>query len=354
MHEIDIEKESQQIIETAIQQNATDIHFLPQKNMTSVYFRVYQHLVKKKELEKTVAIKMISHFKFMAGMDIGEHRRPQNGAMEVKMKDDWYYLRISVIPSSYYESLVIRILPQNETLSLKQLSLFPKITNYLYSLTKRANGLIIITGPTGAGKTTTLYAMLYAIKEREMKNIITLEDPIEKKTDSFIQMEVNERAGINYSEGLKAILRHDPDVIMIGEIRDVETAKMAIRSALTGHLVLTTMHTKNAIGAITRLAEFGIPRHDIEQTLVGVIAQRLVNTICPLCGEKCHPFCPRKKTEKMNAIYEILTEKELTIHFNQQDIIDWNYSLKKQFRKAYSLGFITKQTFERWLGEECV
>lgn len=351
---MNIEKTSQLLLEQAILLDATDIHLLPQNNQAKIYFRTSQQLVEMMEITKEKALKLISHFKFIASMDIGEHRRPQNGALELRLLGNYYHLRISSLPTPFFESLVIRILPQNETISLAKLSLFHSITYLLASLCQRANGLIIITGPTGAGKTTTMYAMLYAMKQEQMRNIITLEDPVEKKTDSFIQVEVNEKAGITYFEGLKAILRHDPDVIMIGEIRDEQTAKIAIRAALTGHLVITTMHTKNSFGALTRLVELGISKHDIEQTVIGVIAQRLVQIVCPLCGQTCHKYCRRTKLEKQKAIFEILTGNELQQLVKNSQFHDPSkirYSLKKQFRKAYALGFITERTFTTWLGE---
>lgn len=354
MYELNIEKTSQQILERAIRLDATDIHLLPQKKKAVIYFRISQQLVQMMELSIQLAKKLTSHFKFMASMDIGEHRRPQNGAMSINYANQEYHLRISVLPSSYFESLVIRILPQNETISLSKLSLLHVMTNKLSSLCQRTNGLIIITGPTGAGKTTTMYAMLHELNKEETRNIITLEDPVEKKTDAFIQVEVNEKAGLYYAEGLKAILRHDPDVIMIGEIRDEQTAKIAIRASLTGHLVITTMHTKNSIGALTRLIELGISKHDIEQTLIAVIAQRLVRLICPYCGQACHKYCHRNKLQKQKAIIELLSTKELEqiySHWNLPASEELRYSLLKQFRKAYALGYISERTFTSWLGE---
>lgn len=329
MYELNVEKTSQQILERAIRLDATDIHLLPQKKKAVIYFRISQQLVQMMELSIQLAKKLTSHFKFMASMDIGEHRRPQNGAMSINYANQEYHLRISVLPSSYFESLVIRILPQNETISLSKLSLLHVMTNKLSSLCQRTNGLMI-TGPTGAGKTTTMYAMLHELNKEETRNIITLEDPVEKKTDAFIQVEVNEKAGLYYEEGLKAILRHDPDVIMIGEIRDEQTAKIAIRASLTGHLVITTMHTKNSIGALTRLIELGISKHDIEQTLIAVIAQRLVRLICPYCGQACHKYCHRNKLQKQKAIIELLSTKEL-----EQIYSHWNLQLLKSFAIHY-------------------
>lgn len=354
MDDVNIEKVSEQILHTAFRLEATDIHFQPKKKTALVYLRILQQLVPMYEFPKEIALKIISHFKFKACMDIGEHRRPQSGAMKLTFLGKEYHLRLSVLPSPFAKSLAIRILPQSETISLAKLSLFPAVTRKLQALCQRKNGLVIVSGPTGAGKTTTMYAMLYIIQKEHMKNIVTLEDPVEKKTDVFTQVEVNEKAGITYAEGLKAILRHDPDVITIGEIRDEETAKMAIRAALTGHLVITTLHTKDCIGAIVRLIELGISKHDIEQTLIGVLNQRLVQTICPYCSKNCHPYCTREKLQKLKAIFEIVTGNELEKILNdlqQLSSVQLQHSLKKQFQKAYALGYISQDTYGEWLGE---
>ena len=184
-------------------------------------------------------------------------------------------LRLSTLPAHQNESLVIRILPLQEHIPIYQISLFPSMTRKLLALLKHAHGLIILTGPTGSGKTSTLYSLLNETSHMYNRNVITLEDPIEKENELVLQVQVNEKAGVTYTTGLKAILRHDPDIIMVGEIRDAETAKIAYGLHLTGHLVLTTMHTRDAKGAIYRLVEFGVNWQEIEQTLVAITAQRL-------------------------------------------------------------------------------
>lgn len=348
----EIERKSKHILDVAVQRYVSDIHFIARKKEMTVYFRINNHMVFQETIKKAQSEKIISHFKFISGMDIGEKRRPQNAAMEYRFRNKLIHLRLSILPTPFQESLVIRLLPQDETFSLEELSLFPKVISIFYSLIKRSNGLIILTGPTGAGKTSTLYALLYAMKERQMKNIITLEDPIEKRTDDFIQMEINEKAGLTYAEGLKAMLRHDPDIIMIGEIRDEQTARLAIRASLTGHLVLTTMHTNNAAGAISRLVELGVPLCDIEQTLIGVSAQRLVEKNCVFCGNNCNRQCRMFSNSRMSAIFELLTGDKLDKAIKNLGSAEQKQNqLVLNIRMAYALGFITKESLERWGGE---
>ncbi|MDP4156938.1 MAG: ATPase, T2SS/T4P/T4SS family, partial [Bacillota bacterium] len=220
---------------------------------------------------------------------------------------------------------------------------------------KHAHGLIIFTGPTGSGKSTTLYSLLNETAHLFHRNVITLEDPIEKNYDSVLQVQVNEKAGITYATGLKAILRHDPDIIMVGEIRDSETAKIAVRAALTGHLVLTTMHTRDAKGAVYRLHEFGANWLEVEQTLVAVTAQRLVELTCPFCEDECTPFCYSGGRWKRASVFELLSGKNL--HLTMKEAkgvkVDLNYrTLKDVIRKGIALGYIKESEYERLVYDE--
>lgn len=307
-----IEEQAEKLIHEALAINASDIHVVPNKQEANILFRIRQRLFSKETISLRIYEKMISHFKFLAGMDIGEKRRPQSGSIELCIRNKYISLRISTLPTCHHESMVIRILPQSINSSLATLSLFPRSIQTLYSLALRSSGLIILTGPTGSGKTTTLYALLNAVQQKLHCNIITLEDPIEKKFDArCLQVQVNEKAGITYATGLKAILRHDPDIIMVGEIRDEETAKAAVTASLTGHLVLSTLHTRNTKGAIYRLRDLGVGFEDLEQTLVGVTAQRLVNIKCPYCNGDCSPYCLQLRKYNRLSIYEILHGENL-------------------------------------------
>lgn len=346
----EIEQKSKSLLEQAVKTGASDIHLVPRQNDALIRFRIDDMLTDNASMPKRFAEKLISHFKFLAGMDIGEKRRPQNGALNMRIEGHHINLRLSTLPTPFQESLSLRLLPQEQTFTLSQLSLFPEAFQHLLALIRKANGLVVLTGPTGSGKTTTLYALLYAAKEMYNRSIITLEDPIEKKSDSFIQMEVNERASVTYAAGFKSILRHDPDIIMIGEIRDVETARIAVRASLTGHLVLTTMHTKDSIGCIQRLIELGIPQTDLEQTLVGVVAQRLVELNCPRCGATCQPDCRLNRKTRRLGIYEILTGVPLN------DVLAGNRNasykkLEDLIIKGIALGYLTKRNYERWIGD---
>ncbi|MGO4887143.1 competence type IV pilus ATPase ComGA [Anaerobacillus sp. MEB173] len=345
-----VEKKSEQILQQAVLLRASDIHLFPKKDTTLIQFRVDHQLIPVETISKTISDKLISHFKFRAGMDIGERRRPQNGSIQFSFAKQIVNLRLSTIPTANDESLVLRLLPQDETLSLSQLPLFKQSAKQLYSFIKRSNGLILVTGPTGSGKTTTLYAMLYAAQQFFQRNIITLEDPIEKKTDQFLQMEINEKAGLTYSEGIKSILRHDPDIIMIGEIRDEQTAKMAVRASLTGHLVLSTVHSKDTVACLYRLIELGIPIHDLKETLIGIITQRLVEILCPYCGEKCKKWCQKQRRQRRKAIFEILSDQNLNVVIDNlnENLQQFPYiRLEAMLRKAIALGYVSEKAYEQ-------
>lgn len=351
-----IEHLADQVIAHAVRDNATDIHITPRKKDYLIQFRVTNKLIPHVKLRKDECDRLVSHFKFSASMDIGERRRPQSGAYSCYVDGQLINLRLSTLPSSHNESLVIRILPQYEKIPFTELSLFPSATKKLLSLLKHAHGLILMTGPTGSGKTTTLYSLMNESTRIFNRHVITLEDPIEKNTENFLQVQVNEKAGITYATGLKAILRHDPDMIFVGEIRDAETAKIAIRAAMTGHLVLSSMHTRDTRGAIYRLLEFGINLFEIEQTLIAVTAQRLVELTCPNCqGEQCESSCNSRWRGRRASVFELLSGSSLAevIHEANGGVTDYHYeTIKDVIKKGIALGFIKESEFERWVYED--
>ncbi|MGX1983069.1 competence-related pilin export protein ComGA [Thermolongibacillus altinsuensis] len=350
-----IEQLADRLLEEACSLHVSDVHIVPRKTDAIVQFRLDGVLMLKEILSKETCERLLAHFKFLADMDIGERRRPQSGAMEMTIGLMNVHLRLSTLPTAYDESLVIRILPQDSFLPLEKLSLFPSITKKLLSLLNYSHGLIIFTGPTGSGKTTTLYTLLNVCQHHFQRNIITIEDPIEKRTDNVLQVQVNEKAGITYATGLKAILRHDPDIIMVGEIRDGETARIAVRAALTGHLVLTTMHAKNAVGAIYRLLEFDVSLQEIAQTLVAVTAQRLVEIKCPFCEGECSPFCRKYRHVRRASIYELLHGKALTQAIRSAKGGNGLYSyrmLKDVIKKGIAFGFLHERLLESWAMDE--
>lgn len=351
-----IEETVEQLLQEALALDSTDIHFIPRKHGYIVQVRSQGQLLPHHEFSLREGERLISHFKFMASMDIGEKRKPQSGSFQLEVANFLVSLRISTLPTALSkESLVIRLLPQQSVPDLLQLSLFPGAAKKLLALLSHSHGLIIFTGPTGSGKTTTLYSLIQHSASSHQRNVITLEDPVEKQNDQWLQVQVNEKAGVTYSTGLKAILRHDPDVIMVGEIRDEETARIAIRAALTGHLVLTTLHTRDAKGAIFRLLEFGLKWHEIQQTLIGVTAQRLVNLLCPQCGSVCSVHCHIGKQRKQATVYEILSGSDLQAVLSEAKGEEGSYHyplLKHVLRKGIALGYLSQNEYDRWVFEE--
>lgn len=275
-----------QIINNAVTAGASDIHIEPQEKFTRVRFRIdgVLHEITQQPLKLHPVI--ISRVKVMAGMDIAERRIPQDGRITVKISNNTIDIRVASLPSAYGERVTMRLLNRSsKMITLSELG-FPESQLRRYNKSMcLPYGFILITGPTGSGKSTTLYATLAAINSPE-KNIITLEDPIERRMDGINQIQMNAKAGMTFASGLRSILRSDPDIIMVGEIRDRETAKIAVESALTGHLVFSTLHTNDAPGAISRLSEMGVEPYLTASSLVGVIAQRLMRLVCPLCRKE--------------------------------------------------------------------
>lgn len=343
-----IEQVADRLLAEAVQRRASDLHLIPRRHDAVVRLRLDGMLVDAGTLPKETAERVIVHFKFLAGMDIGERRRPQSGAMEVNESGETVHLRLSTLPTLYDESLVIRLLPQSFSLPLRKLSLFSRSTALLFSFMQQPQGLVLLTGPTGSGKTTTLYTLLDVCQAERQRNIITLEDPVEKRNDRFLQVQINEKAGVTYAASLKAALRHDPDVLMVGEIRDHDTAAIAVQSSLTGHLVVSTMHAADAVGAVHRLREFGIPPGDLAETLLAVSAQRLVELCCPLCGDDCHPSCRRLGRSRRAAVHELLYGPALldTIHSPAGGQRRRHVTLARLIRKGIALGYLPARALE--------
>lgn len=283
-------KMTNMVLTQGIAEGASDIHINPEEEMLRVRFRVDGILRDSLHLPKNLQEALISRIKILSSLDIAEHRVPQDGQMRLRLSDGREIdIRVSTLPSANGENMVLRILDKNAALlDIGNLGLEPDVYELFTGLLANAYGIVLVTGPTGSGKTTTLYAALNRLSTIE-KNVITLEDPIEYRLPLIRQSQVNHKAGMTFAKGLRAILRQDPDICMLGEIRDTETAEIAVQAALTGHLVLSTLHTNSAAGAITRLHEMGIEPFLISTAVLGVVAQRLVRRICSECKEEIEP-----------------------------------------------------------------
>ena len=277
------------LIEQAIRQRASDIHIEPQEDDTRVRFRVDGVLRNAVTLPKNSHSAIISRIKIMAEMDIAEKRLPQDGRINIEQGGRDIDLRISTLPTILGEKVVMRILDKTAaSIDINDLAFTAKNMELYSSLFNSSYGIVLVTGPTGSGKSTTLYSTLTNINNPN-KNIITVEDPVEYRIEGVNQVAVNNKAGLTFANGLRSILRQDPNIIMVGEIRDVETARISIHAALTGHLVFSTLHTNDAAGAITRLIDMGVEPFLVASALRGVVAQRLVRRICPHCKETYAP-----------------------------------------------------------------
>ena len=265
---------------------SSDIHFEPYERNARIRFRLDGKLVSQYSIPPTDYPQMVNKIKIRAGLDIAEKRLPQDGRMTLNTHHEKFDLRVSSLPTLYGEKIVLRILTRdNGNVDIENLGFSEgELKTYLQSI-KKPNGIILISGPTGSGKTTTLYATLKLLNQ-EYSNILTIEDPIEYTLEGINQVQLRENIGLDFPTSLKTFLRQDPDIIMVGEIRDVNTANMAIRAALTGHLVFSTIHTNSAWGTISRLIDMGVPPFLVASTLNASIAQRLVRKLCPKCKEK--------------------------------------------------------------------
>ncbi len=273
------------LMDRALDLSASDIHFEPEEKHLKIRCRVDGVMVDLETLPASAKAAVSSRVKLMARLDIGEKRLPQDGRIQYKMGSKNLDMRVSTLPGVHGESIVLRILDRSDVnVSLDQLGMPADIIKPYNNVIKQPHGIILVTGPTGSGKTTSLYATLEKINTGKNKTI-TVEDPVEYQLEGITQIHVNSKIGLNFAAGLRSIVRQDPDIIMVGEIRDAETAEIAIESALTGHLVFSTLHTNDAAGAITRLQDMGIDTYLISSSVIAVMAQRLVRRICSHCTE---------------------------------------------------------------------
>ncbi len=278
------------LLQYAYEQRASDIHIEPRRTVTHVRFRIDGVLHNVYEFPAQVGMAVTSRLKILGRLNVAEKRRPQDGRIKTRKPDNSEVeLRLSTLPTAFGEKMVMRIFdPEVLLKSYEELGFSKDDREQWQHITSRPHGIVLVTGPTGSGKTTTLYSTLKQIASEEL-NVCTIEDPIEMVEPAFNQMQVQNNIDLTFADGIRALLRQDPDIIMIGEIRDLETAEMAVQAALTGHLVLSTLHTNDAPSAITRLMELGIPPYLIRATVLGVMAQRLTRNLCPHCKQPASP-----------------------------------------------------------------
>lgn len=286
----------------AFEQRASDIHIEPRRELGVVRFRIDGVLHEVYQIPMPVMQAMVSRIKILGRMDVVEKRRPQDGRIKTRRPNgEEVELRLSTLPTAFGEKVVMRIFdPEVLVRDLSELGFSAEDARRWQEMSRRPNGIILVTGPTGSGKTTTLYSTLRQLATPEV-NVCTLEDPIEMIEPAFNQVQVQHEIGMTFAAGIRALMRQDPDIIMVGEIRDLETAEMAIQAALTGHLVLSTLHTNDAPTAITRLLDLGVPAYLLQSTIIGVMAQRLVRTLCPHCRET------RPASDEETALWQALT-----------------------------------------------
>lgn len=351
------------ILEKAIEEDASDIHIEPHNNKLIIRARIDGELkqINKFKIEE---YPLISRFiKLSAGMNITEKRLPQDGGIDTTVKELDIDIRVSTIPTIYGEKIVLRILNREKFLKNKiELGFSKEAISKMENIVNKNSGIIIITGTTGSGKTTTLYSILNDLRNTQ-KNIMTIEDPVEYRMEGINQIQVNDKVGLTFEKGLRAILRQDPDIIIVGEIRDAQTAKIAIRAAVTGHLVISTMHTKDALSSIERLLEMDIPLYLVSSSLIGVISQKLIKKVCSHCSHditikedskyeintKVAKGCEKCKNTGYlgrTIIYEIL-DVDAEIKAYIQDKKDAIYIKDKAIEK----GMITFDESTKYLGE---
>jgi len=273
------------LLNHSIERRASDLHFEPEEDCFRIRYRIDGALEELKSLGTVLALPIISRLKVMADLNISEQRLPQDGRIKIRFDQRLVDLRVSTLPTQSGESVVIRILDQTHVqLELSALGLPDSILDRIRRAVRQPNGILLVTGPTGSGKTTTLYSALNEVNDPEIK-ILTVEDPVEYEIEGLIQTAVNPEIGLDFSTALRAFLRQDPDKILIGEIRDLETAQIAVQASLTGHLILSTLHTNDAAGAVTRMVDMGLEPYLLASALKVVLAQRLLRAVCSHCRE---------------------------------------------------------------------
>ncbi len=295
--------------QSAFDAEVTDIHIEPFSDRVQIRYRRDGVLSRSDTVQKSMLPGIVTRIKILSGLNIVERRLPQDGRMRLSLRGTEIDFRVSIVPSMHGETIVLRLLRNlNVSTDLSELGFDDEARHKIFQLAQASNGMVVVTGPTGSGKTTTLYSLVSLLNKEGVK-IFTIEDPVEYQLEGITQLQVNSAIALDFARALRSVLRQDPDIILVGEIRDKETAQIAIQAALTGHLVLTTLHTNTAAGAFTRLRDMGIEEYLIASTIRGVVAQRLVRLLCSSCKEKNTPDCPTCRGTHYSGrtvIYEVL------------------------------------------------
>ena len=330
-----IEQKCFRLLKKAHKFGASDLHMIPNEEGYIYFFKKNSQMFEAGKLPLNIGERIISFFKFLSSLDISEKRKPQSGSFQQIFNSHKFSFRVSTLPSIFgKESMVIRLQQHDNAKIIHSLSLFRDATEKIVELANNRQGLILFVGPTGSGKSTTMYSLTKYCAENLNRHVISLEDPVENSQSHLLQIQVNERSGVTYSTGLKAILRHSPDVIMIGEIRDEATAKAAMQAALTGHLVVSTIHAKDGVGSLYRLIDLGVTPDELKQTITGIVTQRLV--VASAGGES-----------ELSAVYEILSDDLLveafqSMHNGKTYRIPYTCSLSYQIERGVREGVIEK------------
>jgi len=351
---MEIESFARHVLTIADSFGTSDIHILPEQKHYMIYFRLNGQMEQHFYLDLEEGVRLISYFKFLANMDVGEKRKPQSGSLVYELNEKELDMRFSTISNfRSNESLVIRLLDKKQQKSSESRSFFKKELKELTKLVQYKSGLILFSGPVDSGKTTTMYHLIRNRSSEEKQQVISIEDPVEIEEPGFLQVQVNEQAGVTYEHLLKSSLRHHPDVLIVGEIRDEETAKMVVRGALTGHLIIASVHAKNPSGVVSRLMELGISKALLSQTIIGIVFQKLLPLYCGLCEGNCHSYCTHHSSkQKRSALIDLRTGTHLNKLFTQ-DIVQENHekytrSFNHLLKRIYTYGYITEQVYSSY------
>lgn len=351
---MDVESFAKKLIYEALEYGVSDIHVLPEKMKYIIYFRLNGKMEQQHKVLENNGERLITYFKYLASMDVGEKRKPQSGSLVYEIADEVFQnLRLSTI-SNYQnqESLVIRLLELQEEISLEKSTFLKEELRLMKRLVTLKSGLILFSGPVNSGKTTTMYQLVRDRMQKTQLQVISIEDPVEIEEERFLQIQVNEKAGNTYEASLKASLRHHPDVIIVGEIRDEETARMAIRGALTGHLIIASVHAKDAEGVLSRMNELGITKEMLRQTLVAIVFQKLIPLNCHLCEGNCHIYCTKYPiNQKRASLYDVLTSDKMDKSYakNTNLVINRERNFNHLLKKVYMYGFISEETYFQYI-----